>query len=117
MPDSMADIVKGTLGIGRGNRWKDLWDATVGYTSDAPCTHQPLSYRLSDWWGDYRPRWPKWDITVYEWHEDKPNTDEEYRFLFEHYELPYRVAKTLERELPRAYTEFPLTVVRKFSWA
>lgn len=108
--------VKGTVGLGTEGKWKALWDATFGYRSDAPCTHQPLRYRLSDWWIDHGVRWPAWDITVYRWHEDKPNTDEEYELLFEHYQIPLRTARVLQRELPKTYAEFPLTVVRKYSW-
>lgn len=117
MSDTMVDVIKGSLGIGIEGKWRALWGATFGYRSDAPCTYQSLGYRLDDWWGEYGPHWPQWDITVHEYHEEKAGTEDEYRFLFEHYQLPYRTAKMLERELPLVFSEFPLTVQRTFSWA
>lgn len=72
--------------------------------------------KLSDWWSDYGPRWPAWDVTVYAWHQDKPDSDEEYEYLFTVYQMRYFASKSFAKFVPTAYAEHQLTAVREYSW-
>lgn len=98
---------------GKDGFWSQLREALA--KREAPCTPSRRN-RLAGLWFEFRPRWPKWDLDVYAWHMDKPNSDEEYQYLFSIYQIGWRTVKLMEKELPRAYAEHPVTVIREYSW-